>query len=82
MGILVTVFVGLIAGLLASAIMRVKTGVLVDIILGIAGSMVGGWLSTLITGTNLVTGFNLTTILVALAGSIVVLLVYSLLAGK
>jgi uncharacterized membrane protein YeaQ/YmgE (transglycosylase-associated protein family) len=62
--------------------MKVKTGVFVDLILGVVGSLVGGWISTLITGANMVTGFNLTSILVALLGSIVVLAVYRLVFKK
>lgn len=82
MGLIATIVVGLIAGLLASAIMKVKTGVFVDMILGIVGGVVGGWISTLITGVNLMSGFNLTSILVALGGSILVLAVYRAIAKK
>jgi uncharacterized membrane protein YeaQ/YmgE (transglycosylase-associated protein family) len=76
MGLFATIIVGLIAGLLASWIMKAKTGVFIDILLGIAGSILGGWISSLITGADLVTGFNLTSILVALAGAIVVIAIY------
>jgi uncharacterized membrane protein YeaQ/YmgE (transglycosylase-associated protein family) len=55
---------------------------LVDLILGVVGSVVGGWISTLFTGENMVTGFNLTSIVVALIGSIVVLALYRLLFNK
>ncbi len=82
MGLIATIVVGLIAGLLASWIMKVKTGIIVDLILGVVGSLVGGWISSLITGANMVTGFNLTSILVALGGSIIVLAVYRLFARK
>ncbi len=82
MGLIATIVVGLIAGLLASAIMKVKTGVIVDMVLGIIGGVVGGWISTLITGVNLMSGFNLTSILVALGGSIVVLIIYRAIAKK
>lgn len=82
MGLIATTVVGLIAGLLASAIMKVKTGVIVDMVLGIIGGVVGGWISTLITGVNLMSGFNLTSILVALGGSIVVLIIYRAIAKK
>jgi uncharacterized membrane protein YeaQ/YmgE (transglycosylase-associated protein family) len=51
-------------------------------ILGIVGGVVGGWISTLITGVNLMSGFNLTSILVALGGSIVVLVIYRAIAKK
>lgn len=82
MGLVATIVVGLIAGLLASAIMKVKTGVIVDMILGIVGGVVGGWISSLFTGVNLMSGFNLTSILVAFAGSVVVLLIYRAIAKK
>jgi len=79
MGLLATIVVGLIAGLLASWIMKAKTGVFVDLLLGVAGAFVGGWISSLITGADLVTGFNLTSILVALGGAIVVIAIYRLI---
>ncbi len=82
MGLIATIVVGLIAGLLASWIMKAKTGVFVDLLLGVAGSILGGWISSLITGADLVTGFNLTSILVALAGSIVVIVIYRLIKRK
>jgi len=79
MGLLSTIIVGLIAGLLASWIMKAKTGVFVDLLLGVAGAILGGWISSLLTGADLVTGFNLTSILVALAGAIVVIFIYRLI---
>jgi uncharacterized membrane protein YeaQ/YmgE (transglycosylase-associated protein family) len=79
MGLLATIVVGLIAGLLASWIMKAKTGIFVDLLLGVAGAILGGWISSLLTGADLVTGFNLTSILVALGGSIVVIFIYRLL---
>jgi uncharacterized membrane protein YeaQ/YmgE (transglycosylase-associated protein family) len=79
MGWLATIVVGLIAGLLASWLMKARTGMLTDLILGIIGGFVGGWLSTLITGVNLMSGINLTSIIVALLGAIVVIFVYRLI---
>ncbi len=79
MGLLSTIVVGLIAGLLASWIMKAKTGVFVDLLLGVVGAILGGWISSLLTGSDLVTGFNLTSILVALGGAIVVIFIYRLL---
>jgi uncharacterized membrane protein YeaQ/YmgE (transglycosylase-associated protein family) len=82
MNLLSTILVGLVAGLLASWLMKAKTGVLVDIILGIVGGVVGGWISSLFTGANLMSGFNLTSIIVALIGAVVVILVYRLIKRK
>jgi len=79
MNLLSTILVGLVAGLLASWLMKAKTGVLVDIILGIVGGVLGGWISSLITGANLMSGFNLTSIIVALIGAIVVIFLYRLI---
>ena len=76
MGLIATIVVGLVAGLLASWIMKAKTGVLVDLVLGIVGSILGGWITSLIMGVNLVSGINITSILVALVGAIIVIAIY------
>lgn len=76
MGLLATIVVGLIAGWLASLIMKTNTGILMDLILGVVGAIVGGWISTLITGVNLVSDINVTSIIVALLGAIIVIAIY------
>jgi uncharacterized membrane protein YeaQ/YmgE (transglycosylase-associated protein family) len=68
--------VGLIAGLLASYLMKAKTGILVDLILGVVGAILGGWITSLILGVNLVSGFNLTSVIVAVLGAILVIVLY------
>lgn len=82
MGLITTILTGLIAGFLASLLMKFESGVLVHLILGIAGSFLGGWVSLLITGKNLVTGFNLQSILIALGGSILVIFLYRIIAKR
>jgi len=82
MGLLATILVGLIAGLVASRVMKAKTNIWMDILLGIAGAILGGWITSLFTGVNLVSGFNLTSILVAIVGSIVVIFLSSLIKRK
>jgi uncharacterized membrane protein YeaQ/YmgE (transglycosylase-associated protein family) len=82
MGLLATIVVGLIAGLLASWLMKAETGILVDLILGVVGGVVGGWITSLILGVDLVSGFNLTSILVAVLGAIVVIAVYRFIAKR
>ena len=82
MGLLATIVVGLIAGLVASRVMKAKTNIWMDILLGIAGAILGGWITSLFTGVNLVSGFNLTSILVAIVGSIVVIFLYRLIKRK
>jgi uncharacterized membrane protein YeaQ/YmgE (transglycosylase-associated protein family) len=78
-GLIATIVVGLIAGLLASWLMKAKTGMLVDLILGVVGGVVGGWITSLILGVNLVSGFNITSIIVAVVGAIVVIAIYRLI---
>jgi len=79
MGLIATIVVGLVAGLLASWLMKAKTGVLVDLILGIVGGVLGGWITSLILGVNLMSGINLTSIIVALVGAIIVIAIYRLI---
>jgi len=76
MGLFATIIVGLVAGMLASWLMKAKTGMVTDLILGVVGSIVGGWLTSLLMGVNLMSGVNLTSIVVAMVGAIVVIAVY------
>jgi uncharacterized membrane protein YeaQ/YmgE (transglycosylase-associated protein family) len=82
MGLIATIVVGLIAGLVASWIMKAETGMLVDLILGVVGGVLGGWITSLILGVNLVSGFNITSIIVALLGAILVIVIYRFIAKK
>lgn len=76
MNLLSMIIVGLLAGWLASIIMKTKTSLLTELVLGVVGAIVGGWISTLITGVNMMSGINLTSIGVALLGSILVIVIY------
>ncbi len=78
MGILATIIVGLIAGFLAHLLMKTRTGILADLILGVIGGFVGGFLSSLLLGGNLMSGVNLTSIIVALIGAVIVIAIYRL----
>ena len=76
MSIIAWLVLGLIAGFIASKIVnRGGEGVILDIVLGIVGAVVGGFLFSAI-GAAPVTGFNLYSVLVAIIGAIVVLVVY------
>ena len=67
---------GLIAGFIASKLVNKSgEGVVLDIVLGIIGAFVGGWLFTTF-GAAGVTGLNLYSMLVAVVGAVVVLVVY------
>ena len=76
MGILSWIVLGAIAGWIGSMFVnRTGEGLFRDIILGIVGGIVGGWLFTAFGSTG-VTGFNLWSLFVAVVGAIVVLMVY------
>ena len=76
MSILAWIVLGLIAGFIASKIVnKTGEGVVLDIILGIVGAVVGGWLFSLL-GQGGVSGLNLYSLLVAVVGAVVVLVVY------
>jgi len=82
MSIIAWLVLGLIAGFIASKIVnKTGEGLLMDIILGIVGALVGGFLFTAI-GAAPVTGFNLYSILVSVIGAIVVLVIYHAIIGR
>lgn len=74
MSILLWIVFGLIVGSVANFIdpRGSRGGLLGSIVLGIVGSVVGGYLGGLLLGTP-VTGFNFTSLIVAVAGSLLVL---------
>jgi uncharacterized membrane protein YeaQ/YmgE (transglycosylase-associated protein family) len=76
------IILGLISGFIASKIVnRAGEGVILDILLGVIGAVVGGWLFHTF-GMAGVTGFNLYSMLVAIVGAIVVLVLYHAIAGR
>jgi uncharacterized membrane protein YeaQ/YmgE (transglycosylase-associated protein family) len=82
MSIIAWIVLGLISGFIASKIVNKRgEGLLLDIILGIIGAVVGGWLFHAF-GAAGVTGLNLYSLLVAVAGAVVVLVIYHALTGK
>jgi uncharacterized membrane protein YeaQ/YmgE (transglycosylase-associated protein family) len=80
MSILSWIVVGLIAGWLASVLVRGGGyGLIGDMIIGIIGGLLGGWLATSVFHIGAaVTGINLVSILVALGGAIVLLIILRL----
>ena len=76
MSFLAWIVLGLIAGFIGSKIVnRTGEGFFLDIILGIVGAVIGGWLFSLF-GAHGVTGLNIYSLFVAVIGAIVVLVVY------
>jgi uncharacterized membrane protein YeaQ/YmgE (transglycosylase-associated protein family) len=80
MGIIGWIVLGLIAGAIAKAILpgRQGGGWLITLILGVVGALVGGFIGSAIFGIGLEEFWSIQTWLVAIAGSIIVLLVYGL----
>lgn len=76
MGINGWLVLGLIAGYIASRLVnRRGQGLAMDIVLGIVGAVIGGWLFNTF-GVTGVTGFNLWSLLVAVVGAVVLLWVW------
>jgi uncharacterized membrane protein YeaQ/YmgE (transglycosylase-associated protein family) len=76
MSLLAWVFLGLIAGFIASKFVnRAGQGLVLDIVLGIVGAVIGGSLFTTF-GMEGVTGFNLYSLLVAVVGAVILLAAY------
>ena len=76
MSLLAWIVLGLLAGFIASKIInRTGEGFILDIVLGIVGAVVGGWLFNTFGMTG-VTGFNLYSLLVAVVGAATLLVVY------
>ena len=83
MGIIAWIVLGLIAGAIAKFIMpgRDPGGIFVTIIIGIVGAVIGGAIGNTL-GVGDVTGFNLWSIVLAVVGAMVLLLVYRMVAGR
>ena len=84
MGILAWIVVGLIAGVLAKIAMPGPDpgGVILTVVIGIAGAVVGGLILNAVLGRPGLTGFDLPTVLVATLGSVVLLAVYRFVTRK
>jgi uncharacterized membrane protein YeaQ/YmgE (transglycosylase-associated protein family) len=76
MSILAWIILGLIAGFIASKLINKSgEGVIVDILLGVVGALLGGWLFNQF-GMPGVTGLNLYSMLVAVVGAVIFLVIY------
>jgi uncharacterized membrane protein YeaQ/YmgE (transglycosylase-associated protein family) len=84
MGFLGFLLLGLIAGAIAKLILPGKQGGgwIVTLLLGIVGALLGGWIGGMIFGRGLEEFFDLGTWLLAIGGSIIVLLIYGLNVGR
>ena len=80
MGILSWIVMGLIVGILAKLIMPGKDpgGMIITILMGIAGAFLGGYIGSFL-GIGTFTGFNLVSILLAIGGALLLLILYRLI---
>jgi uncharacterized membrane protein YeaQ/YmgE (transglycosylase-associated protein family) len=74
MGILLWIVLGALAGWIASIITKTNQGLLLDIVTGIVGAVIGGWIMNSV-GNAGTTGFNLYSLLVAVLGAVVLLVI-------
>lgn len=82
MSIIAWIVLGLIAGFIASKIVNKSgEGVILDIVLGVVGAVVGGWLFSAL-GMSGVSGLNIYSLLVAVIGAVVVLFAYHAITGR
>jgi uncharacterized membrane protein YeaQ/YmgE (transglycosylase-associated protein family) len=82
MSFLAWIILGLIAGFVGSKIVnKTGEGIFLDIILGIVGAIVGGWVFSLVGGHG-VTGLNIYSMFVAVIGAIIVLVIYHALVRR
>jgi uncharacterized membrane protein YeaQ/YmgE (transglycosylase-associated protein family) len=83
MGLIAMIVMGILAGWITGLLMRGSGyGIIWDLILGVVGAIVGGWLSSIFLGVDLTTGFNLTTLIVSVIGAIVVTLIFRLVTRR
>ena len=80
MGIISWLILGLVAGFIASKLVnKTGSGLIMDIILGVVGALVGGYLFGLISHTNVMNKLDITSLVVATVGAVIVMLAYHFL---
>ena len=83
MNIILWIIFGAIVGWIASLIMRTndEQGAIANIIIGIVGAFIGGAVSNLLGGPD-VSGFNLTSMIVAVLGAVILIFFIRMLSGR
>ena len=84
MSIIAWILVGLIAGTIAKMLMPVNDpgGIVMTILLGIAGAIVGGFIAVALSISNGVDDFDIGTVVLAVLGSMLLLFGYRMVAGQ
>lgn len=84
MSFLAFLLLGLIAGAVAKALLPGKQGGgwLITLLLGVVGAMLGGWLGGLLFNVRVDEFFSISSWLLAIGGSLIVLLIYGVIRGR
>ena len=82
MGIISWIVLGAIAGFITNLLMGGKEGVIPTIALGIVGAVVGGWIAGTVLNVADVTGVNISSIIVAVIGAVIVVVIYRAFMGR
>jgi uncharacterized membrane protein YeaQ/YmgE (transglycosylase-associated protein family) len=84
MGWIAWIIFGLVAGAIAKALMpgRDPGGLIVTMLLGIAGAVVGGWIGSALWGSDGVHSFDIRSLMLAIFGAIVLLAIYRVIVGR
>jgi uncharacterized membrane protein YeaQ/YmgE (transglycosylase-associated protein family) len=81
MSLLVFLLLGLVAGWLASYVMKGGYGLVGDLVVGVLGAFIGGWLFGNLAGRD-ITGFDLPSILIAFVGACILIAILRLISGR
>ena len=82
MSILAWIGVGILAGWMAEKITGSDHGLITNLIVGVIGTFIGGFLMSALFDNRLDQGFNIATILVATLGAVALLLIVGLIRGR
>jgi uncharacterized membrane protein YeaQ/YmgE (transglycosylase-associated protein family) len=83
MGIVAWIVVGLIAGWLAGMVMKGGGyGVVGDIVIGVVGGLLGGFLASVLFGVDAINGFDITSIITAFIGAVILIALVRALPGR
>ncbi|MCT9007057.1 GlsB/YeaQ/YmgE family stress response membrane protein [Streptomyces sp. NPDC002742] len=85
MGIIAWILIGLLAGAIAKLLLPGKDpgGIIITMLIGVAGGLLGGWLGKVIFGVDSIDGFfDVSTWIAAIAGSLILLVLYRMLTGN
>jgi uncharacterized membrane protein YeaQ/YmgE (transglycosylase-associated protein family) len=81
MSIILWIVLGGVAGWIASLIMKTRGGILMDIIVGIVGSVIGGFAMSLV-GATPASGFSVYSLIVAVIGAVILLAIVKAISGR